>query len=80
MLKVIDDENIQRQISVSTWQTAKIKKCLCVVQLRLSTSWDYFNINLAKVTNALFGTKYVETVKIKVTVPRFYGRIVARSH
>uniref|UniRef100_H3D458 CFA20 domain-containing protein n=1 Tax=Tetraodon nigroviridis TaxID=99883 RepID=H3D458_TETNG len=65
-ITVIDDKNIQRQICFSTWQTAKNQKNLCVIQLRLSTSWDYFNINLARVTNALFETKYVETVKVKI--------------
>lgn len=87
IFQVIDDKNIQRQICVSTWQVAKNKKCLCVVQLRLSTSWDYFNINLARVTNALFETRYVETVKIKVSVSwgpgqnrRTFTQIHSTSH
>lgn len=63
----MDDKNIQRKICVSTWQTAKTKKYLCVVQVKMSTLWDNVNINLAKVTNALFGTTYVETVRIKVS-------------
>lgn len=37
------------------------------VQLKLSNSWEHLNINLANATSALFGTKYVETVKIKVS-------------
>lgn len=36
------------------------------VQLTLSNLWEHININLANATSALFGTKYVETVKIKV--------------
>lgn len=36
------------------------------VPLKLSTFWDHININLAKLTNELFGAKYMETVKIKV--------------
>lgn len=66
-LQVIDDKNIQRKICVSTWQTARNKKCLCVVQIRLCTSWEHINVNLANITNTLFGTKYVETVKLKVS-------------
>lgn len=37
------------------------------VQLKLPNSWEHININLANATSALFGTKYVETVKIKVS-------------
>lgn len=65
--KVIDDKKIQRRICVSTWQTARNKKCLCVLQIRLCTSWEHINVNLANITNTLFGTKYVETVKLKVS-------------
>lgn len=68
--QVMDDRKIRRQICVSTWQTAKNKKNLRVVHLKFPTSWDYININLAEVTAALFGTKYVETVGIKVSVGR----------
>lgn len=42
------------------------------VPLKLSTFWDHININLPKVTNELFGAKYVETAKIKVSVPRLH--------
>lgn len=42
------------------------------VPLKLSTFWDLININLPKVTNELFGAKYVETVKIKVSMPRLH--------
>lgn len=66
----MDDRKIQRQICVSTWQTAKNKKNLCIVHLKFPTSWDYININLAEVTAASFGAKYVETVGIKVSVGR----------
>lgn len=40
------------------------------VPLVLSASWEHININLAERTNASFGTKYVETVKIQVSVGR----------
>lgn len=38
------------------------------VPLKLSNTWVHININLAKLINDLFGTIYVETVKIKVSV------------
>lgn len=44
------------------------------VQLKLTTSWEHININLANATRALFGTKYAETVKIKVTAKIFGGQ------
>lgn len=75
----MDDKKIQRQICVSTWQTAKNRKYRCVVQLKMSTLWDNVNINMAKVTSALFGTKYVETVRIKVS-GRFYRQTAALFH
>lgn len=65
--QVIDDKKIQRRICVSTWQTARNKKCQCVVQIKLCTSWEHINLNLANITNTLFGAKYVETVKLKVS-------------
>lgn len=49
----------------------KAKIYSAFVPIRLSTSFEHVNINLAKVTHALFGTRYVETVKIKV---RFYWK------
>lgn len=44
------------------------------VPLKLSDSWVHININLAKLINELFGTVYVETVTIKVSVHRLYRR------
>lgn len=64
----MDDRKIKRRICVSTWQTAKNKKNLRVVHLKFPSFWDYIHINLAEVTAALFGTNYVETVGIKVSV------------
>lgn len=44
------------------------------VPIKLSSSFEHVNINLAKVTHVLFGTRYVETVKIKVSVGRLYWK------
>ena len=41
------------------------------VPLMLSATWDCIKINLAKVTKDLFRAKYVETVKIQVSIGRF---------
>lgn len=50
------------------------------IPLKLSTSWDHVNINLAKVTNELFGAKYVETVKIKVSFCRLQLPVHVHTH
>lgn len=66
--QVTDDRIIRRQIILTTFtKEMKAKVYSGFVPIRLSSSWEHFNINLAKVTNALFGTKYVETEKIKVS-------------
>lgn len=44
------------------------------VPLILAASWEHININLAELTDELFGTKYVETVKVQVSAGRFYRR------
>lgn len=76
--QVVDDKEVQRQVCVSNWQAAKHKKSLCVVQLRVSASWEHFHINLAEVTKRVFGTNYVETVKVQVRVPG-HGSVVPGS-
>lgn len=42
------------------------------VPLILAASWEHININLAELTYELFGTKYVETVKVQVSVDTLY--------
>lgn len=46
------------------------------VPLVLSASWEHININLAERINVSFGTNYVETVKVQVSV----GSIITCSH
>lgn len=71
--QVTDDKNVCRQIIQTTFRKdMNAMTHVACVPLRLSTSWERISINLAKVTHALFGTKYVETSKIKVSVGRFY--------
>lgn len=71
--QVTDDKNVRWQIIQTTFRKdIKAMTHVACVPLRLSTSWERISINLAKVTHALFGTKYVETSKIKVSVRRFY--------
>lgn len=64
-----DEKIIRRQIILTTF-TRKMKAKIYsgFVPIRLSSSFEHVNINLAKVTHALFGTRYVETVKIKVSI------------
>lgn len=70
--QVTDDKDVRRQIILTTFR--KEKKAMvyvACVPLILSATWDCIKINLAKVTNDLFRAKYVETVKIQVSVARF---------
>lgn len=67
--QVTDDKNVRWQIVQTTFRKdTKAMTHVACVPLRLSTSWERISINLAKVTHALFGTKYTETSKIKVSV------------
>lgn len=75
--QVTDDKNVRRQIILTTFR--KEKKAMvyvACVPLILSATWDCIKINLAKVTNDLFRAKYVETVKIQVSV----GRLDKQQH
>lgn len=70
--QVTDDKNVRRQIILTTFR--KEKKAMVYVAclpLILSATWDCIKINLVKVTRDLFRAKYVETVKIQVSVGRF---------
>lgn len=65
---MIDDKNVQRQIYLGNYSRENsVPRSFCW-PLRLSNYWQYFCLNLADVTNRVFMTKYVETVKIKVSV------------
>eukprot|EP00066_Takifugu_rubripes_P021569 XP_011610835.1 PREDICTED: uncharacterized protein LOC101068083 [Takifugu rubripes] len=66
-ITVTDEKSVQRQIFLSTFRKEmKARVFSGCVPIRLSTSWDYIIINLAEVTQQLFGTKYVKTVKIQI--------------
>lgn len=67
--QVIDDKNVRRQIVQTTFrkQMKAMVRLVCF-PLRLSDSWERIDLNLAELTNELFGTKYVETAKIQVSV------------
>lgn len=79
--QVSDEKSIQRRINLTTFPK-KMKQMMYLgfIPLKLSTSWDHVNINLAKVTNELFGAKYVETVKIKVSFCRLQLRVHVHTH
>lgn len=69
--QVTDDKSIRRRIFLSTFRKEmKATMFSGFVPLRLSAYWDYIVINLAELTHKLFGTKYVKTVKIQVSVNR----------
>uniref|UniRef100_A0A674N7K3 CFA20 domain-containing protein n=2 Tax=Takifugu rubripes TaxID=31033 RepID=A0A674N7K3_TAKRU len=66
-ITVTDDKNVRWQIIQTTFRKdTKAMAHVACVPLRLSTSWERISIDLAKVTHALFGTKYMETSKIKI--------------
>lgn len=67
--QVTDDKSIQRRMILTTFtKKTKVMMFTGCVPLKLSNTWVHININLAKLINDLFGTIYVETVKIKVSV------------
>lgn len=65
--KIIDDKNIQRRITLTTFRKEmKAMVYVACVPLILSASWKHININLEEHTYNSFRTKYVETVRIQV--------------
>lgn len=70
-----DDKKIQRRILQTTFRKEmKAMVYVVCVPLILAASWEHININLAELTNELFGTKYVETVKVQVSVSASAGK------
>lgn len=64
---MIDNKDIQRRIYLGSYIKDSAPHSLRWT-LKLSDSWQYFCLNLADVTSRVFMTKYIETVKIKVSV------------
>lgn len=70
-----DDKKIQRRILQTTFRKEmKAMVYVVCVPLILAASWEHININLAELTNELFGTKYVETVKVQVSASASAGK------
>lgn len=81
MFQVIDDEEIQRRLKLTTLRKEMIKmEFVAWVPFALSTSWELIIVNLVDVTRIVFGTKYKETVKIQVSVGRSSIAPCSHSH
>ncbi|CAG03684.1 unnamed protein product [Tetraodon nigroviridis] len=63
---MIDNNNVQRQIFLGSHSREDPVPLSFRWSLRLSEYWQYFCIDLADVTDRVFRTKYVETVRIKI--------------
>lgn len=79
--QVIDNTNVRRQIVQTTFKKdMKAKVCVVCFPIRLSDSWERIDFNLAELTNELFGTEYVETAKIQVSVDKVTQAIVTHPN
>lgn len=66
-IEVRDHENQLRRFQASTFQTnTRSNVFITQMPLRLDAGWNKIEINLADFTHRAYGTRYVETVRIRV--------------
>ena len=66
-MQILDDKNVLRRFRVSNFQSRiKIRPFFCVVPMKLNDGWNHIQLNLADFTRRVFGTKYMETIRMQV--------------
>lgn len=66
-IQIRDDQNQLRRLHSSNFQSKTQIQVFCVqMPLCLADGWNQIQLNLADLTQRAFGTKYLETVRIRV--------------
>jgi len=66
-IEIMDDKKYRRRFRASNYQTeARIKPYICTLPMRLSEGWNQVQLNLAELTRKVYGSGYVETLRVQI--------------
>lgn len=69
LLQVLDDKNVRRRFRASNYQsTTRVKPFICTMPMRLDDGWNQIQFNLSDFTRRAYGTNYIETLRVQVSV------------
>lgn len=69
--KVLDDRNVRRRFRASNYQsTTRVKPFICTMPMRLDDGWNQIQFNLSDFTRRAYGTNYIETLRVQVSLVR----------
>lgn len=67
--QVLDDKNVRRRFRASNYQsTTRVKPFICTMPMRLDDGWNQIQFNLSDFTRRAYGTNYIETLRVQVSV------------
>ena len=68
-VQVLDDKNVRRRFRASNYQsTTRVKPFICTMPMRLDDGWNQIQFNLSDFTRRAYGTNYIETLRVQVSV------------
>jgi hypothetical protein len=66
-IEIIDDRKVHRQFRMSNYQsTTHINPSICTIPMRLDDGWNQIQLNLSDFTRRVYGTNYVETLRVQI--------------
>ena len=66
---MLDDKNVRRRFRASNYQsTTRVKPFICTMPMKLDDGWNQIQFNLADFTRRAYGTNYIETLRVQVSV------------
>ena len=73
--QVLDDKNVRRRFRASNYQsTTRVKPFICTMPMRLDDGWNQIQFNLSDFTRRAYGTNYIETLRVQVSVSQILKR------
>ena len=68
-MQVLDDKNVKRRFRASNYQsTTRVKPFICTMPMRLDEGWNQIQFNLSDFTRRAYGTNYIETHRVQVSL------------
>ncbi|XP_068177195.1 cilia- and flagella-associated protein 20-like [Antennarius striatus] len=65
--QVLDDNNVRRRFRASTYRSRSwVDPFICTMPLRLDDGWNRLQLNLSEYTRKVYGTNYVEMLRIQI--------------
>lgn len=62
---------MRRRFRASNYQsTTRVKPFICTMPMKLDDGWNQIQFNLADFTRRAYGTNYIETLRVQVSMCR----------